>query len=193
MRWQDHTLGYKLYVFGVYFVAIPFAILCLRAPGLFSIEWALITFVSLFVSTINIRLPKLSAVISMGDVLIILVLTRFGPGPALVTYWTDAAVAGLADLFRHHGLGFVSKIRAYRWVFNFASCALSTWVMYLCYSLCSHLPLVYPINFVVPFLAIAAGWFAVNTGSLSLAFSLELKRSFLSVWSEGISLYLLNF
>jgi diguanylate cyclase (GGDEF)-like protein/putative nucleotidyltransferase with HDIG domain len=193
MRWQDHTRIYKFYVFGVYLVAIPFAIFCLRAPGVFSIEWALITLISLFVATINIRLPKLSAVISMGDVLIILVLTRFGPGPALVTYWIDTAVAGLADLFRRHGLSFLLKIRTYRWIFNFASCALSTWAMYACYSVAANLPIVYPVNLVVPFFAIAAGWFVVNTGSLSLAFALELRRSFLSVWSEGVSLYLLNF
>jgi len=49
-------------------------------------------------------LPRLSAVISMGAVFIILVLMKFGAGPALITYWIDIVVAHSADLTRRHGL-----------------------------------------------------------------------------------------
>src|SRR5206468_13127200 len=40
---------------------------------------------------------------------------------------------------------------------------------------------------------ISMGWFFVNTSTLSLALSFWMKRSFWSVWKEGIVLYLLNF
>src|SRR5438128_11654593 len=148
---------------------------------------------SIFVATINIRLPNLSAVISMGDVFIILILIRFGPGSALVAYWLNILAAHTAEIFRRHGRNFLGKILIHRWVFNLACCTVSTWAMYRLYQLVLKLNLPDPIGLVVGLFSIAMGWFFVNTSTLSLALSFWMKRSFWSVWKEGIVLYLLNF
>ena len=41
----------------------------------------------------------------MGDVFIILILMRFGPSTALITYWMTSIVAAVADLFRRYRFG----------------------------------------------------------------------------------------
>src|SRR5947208_5940136 len=167
--------------------------LCFTAPNEFSLKWAMLAATSIFVATINIRLPNLSAVISMGDVFIILILIRFGPGSALVAYWLNILAAHTAEIFRRHGRNFLGKILIHRWVFNLACCTVSTWTMYQLYRLVLKLNLPDPISLVLGLLSIAMGWFLVNTSTLSLALSFWMKRSFWSVWKEGIVLYLLNF
>src|SRR5262245_23576933 len=129
----------------------------------------------------------------MGDAFIIVILMRFGAGPALVTYWIDSAVAAVADLVRRYGFQIKGKIRLHRLAFNLACCALSIWPMYAIYTIMGRLPLPYPANALIALFSIAAIWFTINTGTLSLALSLSTNQKFLTVWREGISLYLLNF
>src|SRR5262245_36378081 len=129
----------------------------------------------------------------MGDVFIIFVLMQFGAGAALVTYWIDVVVAVTADQLRKHGLNLKGKFYTHRWLFNMACCALSTWTMYALYTTVGNLPLAYPLNVVAALFSVAIGWFLVNTGTLSLALSFWLNRSFWSVLRDGIRLYLLNF
>ena len=193
MDWQEQPWKSRFYLTVVYLTAIPFAVLSLRVPSRYSPEWILLTVVSLIVATVNVRLPKLSVVISMGDVFIILLLIQFGPGPALLTYWIVSITAYVTDLYRRHGLHMRGKLRLHRWTFNLACCALSTFTMWVLYRKSIDLPIDYPINFIIGLLAIALGWFLVNTGTVSFAISLISNRRFLSVWREGIVLYLLNF
>src|SRR5207237_4300339 len=96
--WQGESKKCQLYVGAVCLISIPLATLCFSARNDFSVSWLLLSIISVFVATVNIRLPKLSSVISMGDVFIILIFIQFGPGPALVTYWADSMAAHTADL-----------------------------------------------------------------------------------------------
>jgi hypothetical protein len=193
VRWQEQTQGCRIYLLSVYFVAIPLALLCFKAENSFSLQWCLFTLLSIFVATINVRLPKLSAIISMGDVFIIFILMRFGPGPALATYWIDIAAATITNIFRKFGFNAKGKIHIHKWIFNLACCSLSTWTMHVLYTNVSRISLSYPLNLVAALFSVAIGWFVVNTGSLSLALAFWMKKSFLSVWREGIFLYILNF
>jgi diguanylate cyclase (GGDEF)-like protein/putative nucleotidyltransferase with HDIG domain len=193
VRWQQQSRACHFYLLVVYVASIPFAYLCFSVENRFSFQWLLFTVISVFVATINVRLPKLSVVISMVDVFIIFVLMQFGPGPALVTYGIDIIVAGTADLLRRYGRNLKGKIFLDRWLFNIACCALSTWTMYALYSTVGSLSLTYPSNVIAALFSVAIGWFLVNTGTLSLALSFWMNRGFWSVWREGISLYLLNF
>ena len=99
MRWKDHSTFSRLYLTAVYLCALPLAVLCFTAKNSYSPLWLLLTVISVFVATINIRLPK-SSVISMGDVFTILIVTQFGPGPALISYWiaTFSTASGVAAL-----------------------------------------------------------------------------------------------
>jgi diguanylate cyclase (GGDEF)-like protein/putative nucleotidyltransferase with HDIG domain len=177
----------------VYVTALPFTFLCFGANNSFSPQWFLLALASVSVATINVRLPKLSVVISMGDVFIILILMQFGPAPALLTYWAGIAVAHGADLFRRHGRNFAKKVVWYKWLFNFACCSISTWLMFIVYRSTANLGLKTPFDLFVALLGIATSWFFVNTVTISLALSFWTNRTFWSVWREGISLYLLNF
>jgi diguanylate cyclase (GGDEF)-like protein/putative nucleotidyltransferase with HDIG domain len=193
VRWQQQSRACQLYLVGVYLAGIPFAFLCFRAKNDFSVPWLLFTLISAFVATVSVRLPKISAVVSMGDVFIIFVLMQFGAGTALVTYWISIIVATAADLLRRHGLNFKGKFYIHRSLFNMACCPLSTWAMYTLYTAVGNLPLAYPLNVIAALFSVAIGWFLVNTGTLSLALSFWMNRSFWSVLREGVALYLLNF
>src|SRR5262245_49503336 len=103
VRWQEQSIVRRLYSVVVYVAAIPFAASCLRSSGDYSSQWLLLTIISLSVATISVRLPKLSVAISMGDVFIILLLMKFGPGPALTTYWISVVVAYTVHQFRKYG------------------------------------------------------------------------------------------
>src|SRR5437867_10776740 len=103
MRWHDLSPAFKRYLLTVYTLATPLAVLCLAAPNSYPVEWVLLTLISLFVATVNVRLPSISSVISMGDVFTILALTQFGPGPALIMYWLDMLAGHLSNVVRQGG------------------------------------------------------------------------------------------
>jgi diguanylate cyclase (GGDEF)-like protein/putative nucleotidyltransferase with HDIG domain len=177
----------------VYLVAIPFVFLIFSTQSNFSRQWLLFSLISVCVATINIRLPKLSVVISMGDVFIILILMRFGPGAALITYCLDIIVSQTANILRKRRRGEQAKAFLHRWAFNFACCVLSIYAMQAVYAGIRGLPLSYPLNVLAPLFGVAIVWFVVNTATLSLALSFWMNKSFWSVWADGIALYLLNF
>jgi diguanylate cyclase (GGDEF)-like protein/putative nucleotidyltransferase with HDIG domain len=189
MRWHDHSRLSKLYLSTVYVSAVPFTWLCFAASNTYSPLWLLLTVISVFVATINIRLPKISALISMGDVFTILILTEFGPGPALISYWIDIFAAHAADVLRRRA----SFPRLYRWGFNLACCALSTWTMHALHEGVNWFSIPYPASVIAGVFAVGIGWFFVNTVTLSLAVALSKQRDFWAVWRDGLSLYLLNF
>jgi len=114
VRPQQNSAYAKFYVLAVYVCAIPVAILCFQAANDYSLLWFFLTATSIFVATISVRLPTSSAVVSMGDVFTILVLMNFGPGPALITYWSDIVAAHITNVLRKHGLNFKGKVFLYR-------------------------------------------------------------------------------
>jgi len=129
----------------------------------------------------------------MGDVFTILALIYFGPGPALIMYWTDTLAALATEAFRKHGYQLKGKLLIHRWLFNLACCALSIWTMHAISLAIGRLSLPAPFGLLIRLFGIAVGWFLVNTGTLSLAVSLWKNENFWLVWREGILLYLLNF
>jgi diguanylate cyclase (GGDEF)-like protein/putative nucleotidyltransferase with HDIG domain len=189
VRWQDHSRSSKLYLTAIYLSAVPFAGLCFAARNYYSPIWVLLTLISLFVATINVRLPRTSVLISIGDVFTILILTQYGPGAALISYWFDIFAAHTANAIRKRS----SFPKLYRWGFNFGSCALSTWCMYSLYQAINSFSIAYPANIIIGVFAVSIGWFFVNTITLSLAVALSRGRAFLDVWRDGLLLNLLNF
>ncbi len=193
MRFSQLSRSCRLYLVAVYLLGIPFAALCFFPAGSYTALWILLTLTSAFVATINVRLPKISSVISMGDVFIILALTRFGPGPALVTYWVDIFAAHLVDVVRKTGLRGLAKVMWYRFVFNLACCAISVWIMWKAYGLGMAAEFGSPANQVLALGGVALAWFLANTLTVSMAISFWSNQKFAVVWREGVGLYLLNF
>ena len=193
MKWRQLTPLCRVYLGGVYLLSLPFTYLCFSAANTYSSLWIVLTVVSIFVSTVNVRLPKISSVVSMGDVFTILALTQFGPGPGLITYWLAIFASTVADVTRRLGMRGLTKMMLYRFAFNLACCAISIWIMFVAYGLSLRLNLENSASLVIGLAAIALAWFASNTLTVSLAISLWSNQSFLAVWREGITLYLLNF
>ena len=100
MAWHELNAAARRYLLLVYVLGAVLTPLCLLATAnSFERDWFLLTVAALAVAPINVRLPKVSRIISMGDVLTILALIEFGPGPALITYWCQLLVGG-GDGFR---------------------------------------------------------------------------------------------
>jgi len=177
----------------MYGLALPLAFVTLHNGGQYGLTWFLFTLASLFVATINVHLPQLpSVVVSMGDVFTILALIHFGPAPALLTYWGNVVVTAIAGHIKRHGFRLFGKIAPHRLLFNISCCAVSIYVMSRVYAFAGQF-LDYPTSVVLGLTAVAAVWFLINTGSISLAISLATGQTFFAVWKEGLDLYLLNF
>ena len=100
MRWQDHSRYSKLYLTAIYLSAIPFAVLSFAARNHYSSLWLLLTLISSLRRNHKHPATEISALISMGDVFTILILTQFGPGPALISYWISILAAHTAHALR---------------------------------------------------------------------------------------------
>src|SRR5688572_2181008 len=183
MRWNHQSRLCRAYLLIVFALSIPASIYAFSDSSDYSLEWVFLTVVSIFVATINVRLPKISSVISMGDVFVILSLLNFGPGPALVMYWFDIIIAHLSDTLRKHGLDIRGKILLHRFLFNLSCCALSVYAMEISKNLATSIS--GPNNALGPILSLAAiafSWFVVNTTTVSLAISFWMEKPFVSVW-----------
>jgi diguanylate cyclase (GGDEF)-like protein/putative nucleotidyltransferase with HDIG domain len=191
VRWQDHPISSRLYHTALYLCAIPSAVFCLTEKNDYPPLWLLLTLLSAFVATINIRLPNLSTMLSMGDVFTIIILTKFGPGAALINYWIALLAMNVSNAVRRRGS--YPGIRVYRWAFNLASAALATLIMQILNQGVNRLSIPYPGSLILSVFAIALGWFFVNTGTMSLAIALSKGRSFLAGWRDGLLVHFLNF
>ena len=195
LRWRELSSPSKLYLLAVYIAAIPSAYVCLRLlAGRYSLPWVLLTLTSLFMASVNLRLPKSSTVvISMGDVFTILSLSYFGTGPALLTLWIDTLAASVTDYIRRHGIHFLGKILLHRFLFNLAACPLAMLAMSFFYQASIDSGVPYPVNMALGLALVAFSWFTVNTVTLAAAVSFWSEQSFVAVWKNAVGLYLLNF
>jgi len=163
-------------------------------PGTYTLSWVFLTMASVFVASINVRLPRTTTVvISMGDVFTILALMYFGSGPALVTLWTDMVTASVTDYSRRHGIHFYRQILLHRFLFNLAASPLAILSMSLLYRWAMSSNLTFPGNIALGLTLVASSWFVVNTVTLAAAVSFWSQQRFWEVWRNAISLYLLNF
>src|SRR5688572_19749538 len=179
MRSNRQALTFKAYLALIFILSLPATVSSLSRPGSFSTEWISLLLVSVFVATINVRIPKISSVISMGDVFVILSLLYFGPGPTLVMYWANIAVATFSDTVRNFGIRLRGRVIFHRFFFNLSCCALSVYAMDTFGKLPAYL---IRENLVISLAMIALSWFLVNTVTLSLAVSLWMQKGFWTVW-----------
>jgi hypothetical protein len=192
MAWKKQSFPSRVFLVGIYLFAIPTTLNAFLSSGSYSIPWLLLTLFSIPVAIVGVRLPGISSVISLADIFIFLALIYFGPGPALITYCLDVSASLISDTLRTFGVR--GKIAWYRYLFNMSACSLSVCAMHNSSVFAKHLaPKIDSAQLLIPLLAMALSWFAVNTVTLSLAVSLRKRISFLIVWREGAQLYLLNF
>ena len=193
MHWNQQSRACRLYLSLIYFLSVPAAVYCLQLGSGLSYQWAFLTLSSIFVASINVRLPKISSVVSMGDVFVILSLIYFGAGPALLMYWVDIVVAHFSDVVRKHGFNVRGKILLDRFFFNLGCCALSIASIELSLRAATNLTNLAPLPLTVKLAIVAVVWFIVNTSTVSLAISFWMNKGFWPIWREGLNLYVLNF
>ena len=196
LQWSELSPSQRAYLLTVYAIGAAVALMCFSAGGAndFSLDWSVLTIASLFVATVNVRLPRSkSEIISMGDVFTILALLTFGPGPALVTYWLQVVTSHTTNQIRKFGWQFLKETYAHKWLFNIAQCALSIAAMYFARSYVLGLGLPEPQSEVVGLAAIATAWFVTNTIPLATVIALLEKASIWTTWKDGLELYVLNF
>jgi diguanylate cyclase (GGDEF)-like protein/putative nucleotidyltransferase with HDIG domain len=193
MRWNEQSKASRLYLSVIYALSLPATAYCLYRGPTPGYQWAILTLASVFVATINVRLPKISSVISMGDVFVILSLLYFGPGPALLMYWIDITVAHFSDILKRRSTHARAKIFLDRFLFNWGCCSLSVASIDIALQSVGYLAENKSLPLTVSLTVIAIVWFFVNTITVSLAISFWMRRGFWTVWREGLDLYLLNF
>jgi diguanylate cyclase (GGDEF)-like protein/putative nucleotidyltransferase with HDIG domain len=195
VSWSQLPFRCRAYLLGVYIAAFPISVLCfVQNESQPSRYWILFATASFFVAAISIRLPQNpSVLLSMGDVFTVFVLVKFGPGPGLITYWSNVVATAAISYLRRFGRRFTRHILFHRLIFNLAACSLSIYLMWSTYvqvtSLTSGSRLAQPFGL----MSVALVWFLVNTGSLSLAVSLSSGTRLMAVWRRGLGLYLFNF
>ena len=194
---QKAAPSIKNYLIGTYLVGGLLTVFALGVAGnVFSLQWALLTAASVLVATITVnvslRMPG-SALISMGDVLTILALINFGPGPALITYWVQMLSGSITAGIRLHGKGIFRKTDLTKLSFNFAQCAISIWGMYSAWIIALNLTFSDPVVRLIGLAGIAMTWLLINTGTLSVAIARSSEQSFWAVWKDGIGVCVLNF
>src|SRR6185295_5015562 len=127
MKWRDASVLTKAYLGGVCVFAIPVALAVFSSPPKnYEPLWGFLTFASFAVAFVNLSLPQIpSIIISMGDVFTFFVLVKFGPGPALVTYWANVIGTSIARHVKRDGYRFLKGLSIHRLLFNLSCCSIS--------------------------------------------------------------------
>jgi diguanylate cyclase (GGDEF)-like protein/putative nucleotidyltransferase with HDIG domain len=192
--WQELPRSCKRYLLFIYALGALATGLCFRKPLTFDVAWVLLAVASFSVATINLRLGKNpSVLVSMGDVFTLLVLLHFGVGPALIAYWANVTAAALIGYAKAYGLKFFGRVRYHRLVFNLACCSICVFVMGWTQDWATQWVAGTTLRPIVTIATIALAWFVVNTGTVAMAIALMSNRPFVTVWTDGIGISLMNF
>ncbi|MBI1873647.1 MAG: PAS domain S-box protein [Acidobacteria bacterium] len=156
--------------------AVAAALLDVARDGI-SHYWLILALLTLVSGSFAVKVPAVSANISVSDAFVLLLVLLYGPAPATLT----VALDGL----------FVSWYRGYRTpqrvLFNFAEPAVSVWVTsHTYYLLSGAAPLsVQPTELtglLLPMLACSVVYFILNSGFTALAVAADTGMPFHRIW-----------
>jgi putative nucleotidyltransferase with HDIG domain len=149
-------------------------------------EWMLFTVLGVLAGTYAVKVPGISARISVSDTFFLASGMLFGPAPAMLAMAIDSSIMSWRRSY--------SRLRL---LFNACAPALS---MYLAthafFALSGGLPLASqaaPIpSLIVPLAAMTGIWFVLNSGLTAAALSLESRAPLLDVWKR-FAVFSLNY
>jgi len=141
-------------------------------------EWVLFTVIGVLAGTYAVKVPGISARISVSDTFFLASGMLFGPAPAMLAMAIDSSIMSWRRSY--------SRVKL---LFNACGPALS---MYLAthafFGLSGGLPLASqpaPIpSLILPLAAMTAIWFVLNSGLTSAALALESGARLLDVWKR---------
>ncbi|MEX2272025.1 MAG: HD domain-containing phosphohydrolase [Vicinamibacterales bacterium] len=152
-------------------------------------RWFVLVGLTLLTSSITVKIPSVTATLSISEVFVFSAFILFGPAAGIVLAALDGLVISLWLQRRRQP--------AYRVIFNAATPALSVWLGSLVY----HGVGAPPINAVdfqvtqilVPLCAFATTYFLANTFLIAAAIALEQKVSAIQVWKKNFAWLWLNY
>jgi putative nucleotidyltransferase with HDIG domain len=151
-------------------------------------EWLILAALTLLTGSFTVKIPRLSARLSVSDTFVFAAVLLFGSSVPTVIVAFDCLVATLW-LQRTKG----SHLRS---LFSLASVAFAIWtaatVFYLVAGSTSVTPLVLP-KMLWPLLVLAAIYFLLNTWLVALALAFERRAKIFRLWTENFAWLSLNY
>jgi putative nucleotidyltransferase with HDIG domain len=194
LRWRSGLhQAYVALVFGLGVMALLDSVWALQRQDLASHPAQLAQLVGLALLTIfsgifAVKVPSLSATLSISETFLFIMVLFFGSAPSVVTVAVDGLMVSL-----------VRRRRALRHVaFNLGEPALSMWIASRVYAALAHVdPLsVSPATMTqigVPALALCAVYFVMNSGLNALAVATDTGSSPFTIWRKYFLWVSLNY
>jgi putative nucleotidyltransferase with HDIG domain len=152
------------------------------------IAWMSMGVCAVIAGRFALKVPGISATLSISDTFFMTSALLFGPAPATITIAIDSLVVGLS---RRHRVDVV--------LFNLSSTAFSLWVATHAFFALSATGPIYdtstpPTAFIMlPLACLAAVYYLLNSGLLATAISLDKKQPIIQLWRRHFTVISLNY
>lgn len=152
------------------------------------IAWISMGVCAVIAGRFALKVPGISATLSISDTFFMTSALLFGPAPATITIAIDSLVVGLS---RRHRVDVV--------LFNLSSTAFSLWVAAQAFFALSGTGPLYDTltppsaMIMLPLAALAAVYYLLNSGLLATAISLEKKQPTIQLWRRHFTVISLNY
>jgi len=178
---QQNAISPRVALFVTTVVLAGGTVLAMSAHGLWQApignQWLLFALLTVVSSAFPLRVPGITASLSVADAFVFAPVLIYGPEPATIIVALDGLVLSLLNKRR----------RLYRTVFNVAGPAVSLWTAAQAFTLLapdqSPRDLVTTIELLGALGVLTAAYFAFNSGLNALAVAIESGRSFWQVWA----------
>jgi putative nucleotidyltransferase with HDIG domain len=155
--------------------------------------WTILALLTLVSGSATVSLPALPAVVSISETFVFTSVLLFGPAAGTLTVALDALIISFWSHRKGHS--------AYKVFFNVSAVSLTLWISsHFYYSLSPYGPLYYIKGqgirisaLLLPLLAFTVVYYAINTGLITLAISLERNASPVRIWRENFIWLALNY
>jgi len=173
---------YKSSVIILGLAAIGYAMVCLAGGGT-SPQWLILAFLTVFTSSLSIRIPTVNSKISVGDTLTFTNIVLFGLPAGIITAALDALMGSIRARTKTRRLEYI--------LFNVSATAFSAVVAG---SVFFHLlgrrplfkePAVSVQELIFPIGMLALIHYLLNSGSVATIVALELRKSIYHVWRDS--------
>ncbi len=153
------------------------------------LRWFVLAGLTLLTGSITVKIPSVSATLSVSEAFVFSAFILFGPAAGIVIAALDGLVISLWLQKRKQPL--------YRVIFNATAPALSiflaSWVYQLLGAPAIDTPEFKITEILIPLCAFASAYFLANTSLIAVAIALEQRLSALRVWKQNFAWLWLNY
>ena len=150
-------------------------------------QWLVLAGLAFLTGSFSIKLPSISARISVSEAFVFAAVLLFGPSAATIIVTLDAIILSSWASSRRH-----SKVRA---AFNICAAATAIWVAaHLFRLLLPQTPSSPQLEEIIfPVIVLSATYFAVNSFFIAIAISYEKSSSPIEIWKQNFAWVGLNY